>query len=196
MDNDDDHQRRRERRQDFLREWQIGVLPLDEDARARDRGAVDFGQAGLKAAFLLNGGALVVFPALAAVFEKMDKNYLIVAALIFVVGLLSTWLATACAYFTMVYQGSSTRNLREANAQRLQSTYYPPKQGSKPASEKSPEDLEKDSRRGAIVSEVFRWSVIVLSILSFVAFVTGVFFGWGALDPTIIQILRDAFFSW
>ncbi len=185
MDDDDDRQRHREHRQDFLREWQIGVLPLDEMVLALNQGAIEFGQAALKAAFLLNGGALVVFPAFATVFGVADKTDLFSAALVFVVGLTLTWLATACAYFTIVYQGLSTFKQREASAKRLQKSYYPPKQGSKPAGEKSPEDLEKEARRRGIVSEVFRWSAIVLSFGSFVAFVIGIYFGWNAIFPTI-----------
>ena len=176
MDDDDDRQRLREHRQDFLREWQIGVLPLDESLLALNQGAIEFGQAALKAAFLLNGGALVVFPAFATVFGVTDKTDLISAALVFVLALALTWLATACAYFTMVYQGLSTLKRREAGAKRLENSYYPPKQGSKPAGEKSPEDLEKESRGDGgdgIVSEVFRWFANVLSFGSFVAFVKG-----------------------
>lgn len=111
----------------FLRDWEASVPPIERKGQEADRGAVDYSLLGIKSAFILNGGALVVLPALTPVFginTTCNKGLLIWAAAIFMVGILFAAATTALSYFTMCYQGAMHFWSREKMAFIVIGLYY------------------------------------------------------------------------
>ena len=111
----------------YLREWEVRVVPLDQDRQFAEKAAVDYVLAGIKAGFLLNGGALVVLPPLVIMFNintTCGRGLLITAAAAFIIGLALVGLTTILAFSVMLYLGMATNQKREHVARTIQKKYY------------------------------------------------------------------------
>lgn len=165
-------------RSDFLNEWEIGVLPLDEERRSVEAYAFGFAQSVLKAGFILNGGGLLTFPAAVALFgikAEASRAELLTVGALFVGGVTFCWAASIVGYFTSSFYGRSIGMRREAAAKRLRALYWP-----MPAPEKEKvevENLDVRSRRREVAALTFEYVGVVLAFAAFAAFVTGCFLG-------------------
>jgi hypothetical protein len=110
------------------------------------------------------------------------RNDLSVAAIGFVVGLLLAWLANGAAYFTSTSQQQLVQFYRDQRYELFYARNFPP---SEPESEEAQKKREAEDakleRKLRGFAEVFRYAGIVLSFLSFFAFVVGSFYSAAAI---------------
>jgi len=111
----------------YLREWEVGITPLDQDRQFAEKAAVDYALSGIKSTFLLNGGALVALPPLTIMFNintTCNRGLLIVAATAFIIGLTMAGLTTFLAFSAMLNLGMSINQKRERVARTIQIKYH------------------------------------------------------------------------
>jgi len=118
---------RREDRDLFLRDWEVEVLPKENQAAAACQAAVDYSILGLKSAFLLNGGALVALPAFISIFGKETaclRVHIGYISACFVLGIGCVATSTALSYFTTHKQEAAHWSRREISANQILALYY------------------------------------------------------------------------
>jgi hypothetical protein len=174
----------------FLKEWQVAMNPMNEWAKEADKGANAYAQSVIKSAYLLNGGGLVAVPAAVSLF-KVDVDVgqslagIAGASALFITGIILAWLTSGAAYFAMFALGGSHIHSMEATATRLRYRFgYSKEDG-------SPELVEKsDTYRRWF--RCFRNAGIVLSFLSFAAFIGGVTVGTSyAIDRPLLKSIME-----
>jgi hypothetical protein len=167
--------------------------------------AVAFANSAFRALMLLNGGALVAIPTAVALFQadpKSAKFQLLVAAALFVAGLVCVALAQAAAFLTMSRQQEAEnltleRRTNLAILQTFQTTTFPPPTFIPDASSGAfsemfrrviAETLQKPiaeiaSKVQAKINRAYVWQILALFLfcVSSLCFVAGCFFGAAAL---------------
>ena len=160
----------------FFENWRLYVAAHDEYHRHTAEGAVAFAQTALKAGLLLNGGGLILMPAYVVMFSlstEQNLGWLIAAAIGFLAGLLSGWLGTGAAYFTMVSQGNVVAYDKNIAASEIQTMHFPPDEPTASNRKKEVEQWRLKREVGRKISERWRWTGIGFSILSFFGFIAG-----------------------
>lgn len=164
------------RRESFMRDWEANVKPLEEAKANADKGAIDYSLAGIKAGFLLNGGALAALPPLVAAFglsPEQSKPLLFTACTYFAGGLVTAGLTTLLSYFTMYFESWCIFYAREKMAQTLNLRYYPPIADQ--ISEKESE-INRDEKRRKMhlcIRNTFQIFAILSGLIMFGLFVAG-----------------------
>ncbi len=159
----------------FLRDWETSVSACERRGQEADKGAIDYSLLGIKSAFILNGGALVVLPALTPVFginTACNKSLLVWAAAIFMVGILCAAATTALSYFTMCYQGAMHFWTREKMAYIVIGQYYGHlEDGSE--REKKREEAAKKEKMNRMMSQKLRVTAICCAGGTTISFLCG-----------------------
>lgn len=103
----------------LLREWEVNTKPHEAKIIAAVEEATQYTTLGLKSAYLLNGGAFVVMPALLDKFGiclTTNRHYLYGAAGFFLLGIIMTATANVFAYFAVSYATEMHFSKREVAA--------------------------------------------------------------------------------
>lgn len=111
----------------LLREWETKVHPIEIQWVEADKAAVEYSLLGIKNAFLLNGGGLVIMPAITTIFKVSPsdhKTLLVFAAALFTLGIVCAAAATTFSYFLRVNNGIYHKSHREDVACSLIVRYY------------------------------------------------------------------------
>jgi hypothetical protein len=173
------YKRQLEHREGLRRDIELHVEPLIHQATDADKAAIELGQSILKTGTLLNGGALVAIPAVIALFgidAKAVTPNLLIAAGLFVIGLLLSWLSGIGGFFTLSRRSDRDYQHAEATKATLYRDCYPDK--TKRA--KQTDQIEQQSRlvkRHHRAFVIYRIFTILFSFLSLAAFVAGTVFG-------------------
>jgi len=176
-------QANREKRASFLSEFRANLASVERVQEHADRSAVEFAIIAVKSCYILNGGALVVIPAILQFAEKgtVSKVSLLAATVLFVVGIFLAALANYLAYRSMFRAGEGYGEEISARATDVRIAYYPPEDPSEDqANIKSyrtkSERYFKESKRLA------DWGVgtFSLSVLTFLIGVGIIIYGIGA----------------
>jgi hypothetical protein len=182
-------------RSNFLADWNAATHPFDSRILVEAGNAIEFAQTVIKSGFILNGGALVAVPAFVTMFSidaRGDMTTLLQSGGLFVVGLLAMWLAAGCGYFATLANALVLQEQRRIATRRLHDFYN--------AKASRPSDVLEEEHRASNYNQKFLWSRaigIVLSIVSFVAFVIGVYFGTRVLlnaslsPPPVLEMPQD-----
>jgi hypothetical protein len=151
-------------------------IDLASDA---DKAAIELGQSILKTGTLLNGGALVAIPAVVALFgidAKAVARNLLIAAGLFVLGLLFSWLSGIGGFFALSRRADRDYQNAEATKVTLYKDYYPDE--TKKAQQTGQiEDLSRLIKRHHRAFVVYRIFTILFSFMSLAAFVAGAVLG-------------------
>jgi hypothetical protein len=114
-------------REDFLREYEVGISPIDKDKVTAQEGALELSILGIKSIFILNGGAFIAIPALSHTFQISTANmkaHLISAACAFSIGLISAMATNIIAYFSQSKYAEQLYWHREVAIHQNVSLYY------------------------------------------------------------------------
>ena len=114
-----------ERERVFLERWKTDVSPVQERKERSREFTNQYAQISLKAPFLLNGGAVIAFPAFAKIVDvAVTKNsWVFVASILaFVVGLVATSIANLVAYQVMDVDTVAIRSSEEILKTKLNAT--------------------------------------------------------------------------
>jgi hypothetical protein len=172
-----------ERQRLFLREVQSAAEPFDRQAREAGANAVTLAVMGLRALYLLNGGALIVFPAyLSLLGTDVDTAYraAVVAAAIFVAGLGLAAVATILGYVSEAQRARTATRAQEAAAAALREScdVMPPDLANAraPDTYKTLDTYKTGAARSARSSRRWRVAAAVAAFLSLACFVGGSYF--------------------
>lgn len=100
-------------------EWRATIEPFERQVQEANAHAVALGAMGLRALFILNGGALLVFPAYLSVLgTDLDAAFrpTVLAGASFLGGLMLAAIATLLAYLSEAYRARSLFQARQAVA--------------------------------------------------------------------------------
>jgi hypothetical protein len=101
------------------REGDFRVGSINEDIAEANRSAIQFALAALKLGVVLNGGALIVFPAYVGIFkiELSEPTFVsLVTILMFVIGLIVSWVAMLTGFFALSNESDHHMNRRNQSA--------------------------------------------------------------------------------
>jgi hypothetical protein len=115
-------------REGLRRDLELHVKPLAHQALDADKAAIELGQSILKTRTFLNGGALVAIPAVVTLFgidAKAVMRNLLVAAGVFVLGLLFSWLSGIFGFFTLSRRADRDFDMAEVTKATIYKMYYP-----------------------------------------------------------------------
>lgn len=171
-----------EKRLEYLQVFQSNVEPPRSLSTHRMRGAVDFAITGLKAGYLLNGGALVVVPALVKVFEPLGSGIfdLFDALAYFAFGLVLCVVANLLGFKSLYWSSRAQWSYAQAMAVsvKLDTDTVPDRdeaKGRMKGSNDKAQRLDRISGRAAV------WAVAAY-ILAFAAFTAGALLTWFGLS--------------
>ncbi|HLF58707.1 MAG TPA: hypothetical protein VI732_03675 [Alphaproteobacteria bacterium] len=162
-----------ERRRLIRAEWRAAIDPFDRQALEANSNALALGVTGLRALFVLNGGALVVLPVyLSLLGTDLDAAFLAtaMAAASFLAGLVLAGLATLFAYFTETQKGRLAFHGRQARANALSDP------AESDAADSGAEKFKAGAARGATVMKRLRLCAIGFAIFSLACFAGGAYF--------------------
>lgn len=172
-----------ERRRQVAAEWQNAVEPFERQAHEANVHAVTLGAVGLRALFVLNGGALLVFPAyLGLLGIDLDTAFRLIflAGVGFLAGLVFAALGTLLAYFAeasrvrLAYQG------KQAVLSALRDSYRTA-HAAEPTAQTDIEKYRAQAARTAKISRRLRTAAIVVAVFSLAFFAAGAFFSAAAV---------------
>jgi hypothetical protein len=167
-----------ERREEFRRDIEREVDPLDAAASATDKAAIELGQSIIKTGTLLNGAAIIAMPPLVNLFGIDTKAVifpLIIAGLLFSAGLMFSWASALLGFFALGARSHAEHWFGRATYLRIQYSYFPIPDTDKQKEKRMSEipTFYADSKRRTTRFERFRMAAIILSLLSLVAFISG-----------------------
>jgi hypothetical protein len=180
-----------ERREEFRRDIEREVEPLDAAARATDKAAIELGQSIVKTGTLLNGAAIIAMPPLMSFFGIDTKAVvvpLVVAGLLFAGGILLSWASALFGFFALGARSHAEHWFGRATYYRLQYSYFPLPDTDKQKGERMSEvpKYYEDSRRRTTRFERYRMVAIILSLLSMLTFISGsAAAGWTILHAPV-----------
>jgi len=172
-----------ERRRLLVAEWHAAIAPFDRQAQEANAHAVALGAVGLRALFVLNGGALLVFPAYLSVLgTDLDAAFrpAFLAGVGFLAGLVMAAVATMLAYLTEVNRGRLAFQGKHAVTVALQDAYRGA-HASEPASQMDIDDFRAQAMRTAKASRRLRIAAVIVAIFSLAFFAAGAFFSAAAV---------------
>lgn len=102
--------------QHWLARWDMDVNGRREDAWRAGESAAAFAQMGLRSTLLLNGGALVAFPAFGELIGDVDLTSLKIASTLLVLGLMTGMLGILCAFINREIASKRLFLLAEKNS--------------------------------------------------------------------------------
>ena len=146
--------------------------------------ALEFAASALRALTYLNGGALVAIPAAAALFKADPlkiKHDLIVAGVLFVLGLLFVVFTQACVFFVEARRAEAETFLAFRQDELLLLTHYPGTPAEQAERTVRAAAFEKQSTKKVTLSNQWRGAALVWFWAAVGCFVTGCYFGAVAL---------------
>lgn len=174
------------RRQHFLIEWEIGVLPQDSNKESLVAHAMEFALTAIRSSYLLNGGGLGAIPTLAVLFgidAKENMYALMVAGVLFALGLVCAAVTNLLAYIEMLHEAQAVHERREGTAKTLSGQYNSfigrDERAPKEEIEKHTDECKKMERMALKLTKVALW-VFGASIAFFIA-------GGAVLMATIVS---------
>ncbi len=153
------------------------IEPLQAQQRAWIGHAVSYAQLALRAAFILNGGAIIAVPAFAEFFGDglwaKGAVWPLFALSAFLFGLILCGCATACAFFAMTNYSKQTNEVMGRAAGQTEHDFRRALSGEQKSStvDFGKETTEEQKFREAGAS--WEQGGIILGVLAFVAFVLG-----------------------
>jgi len=150
---------------------------MERQIEEANRNAVALAVSGLRALFLLNGGALLVFPAYLTLMDTdLDAAFvLLVAAFVsFLAGLILAALAALAGYFSEIYRARRHLFAAVGVANSVLA------RGAHPAYAVIERRGADEARAGRIASRL-RGAAIALAVLSLIGFCGGAYFAAGTL---------------
>lgn len=172
-----------ERRRLLAAEWHAAVEPFDRQAQEANAHAVALGAVGLRALFILNGGALLVFPAyLGLLGIDLDAAFrlIFVAGIGFLAGLVLAAVGTLLAYFAEASRGRLAFQGKQAVLSGLRDSYRA-SYAAEPTAQADIEKFRAQAARTAKVSKRLRIAAIAVAVLSLAFFAAGAFFSAAAV---------------
>ena len=172
-----------ERRRLLAAEWQTAIEPFDRQAQEADVHAVTLGAVGLRALFILNGGALIVFPAyLGLLGIDLDSAFRLIflAGVGFLVGLVFAALGTLLAYFAEASRGRLAYYGKQAVLSALRDSYRAA-HAAGPVAQTDIEKYRAQAARTAKISRRLRIAAIVVAVFSLAFFAAGAYFSAAAV---------------
>lgn len=167
-----------ERFRSHLERWRTDVDPLYQAGEHSREMAFQFAQSAVKSMFLLNGGALIAFPAFAqlvgTVFSENIALFLLSAGS-FVGGLTLIAIATVLAYKAMDADAEAIRQRQEVVKIDLNRS-YDPKWYTGDVKKRRSEAEKAEERSARQFQRISGWA-LGLGVGSLVAFVSGAIFG-------------------
>jgi len=163
-------------RDDYLREWDQRVTPLEERASKADEESIGFAHGALKCGFILSGGALIAVPAIVGLFSFQTDSIVIPLATsiaLFIASLIASWLAYGVAYFAMCYRAAQRYQAREIEALKVNEL----SPGAKAADLAEVHKFESGRDRYGRWFNRLRYAAIALCVVSFLAFLAGAYTG-------------------
>jgi hypothetical protein len=133
----------------------------------------------------LNGGGLVAIPTAVALFQadvKAAKLNLIIAALLFVSGLVLVTLTQLAAFFTLARRSEAERLYENENIQLLNATHF--LISDQAAQSNAVKDAQRKRQIGHVKerrSDRWRLAAIVIFYGALLCFIVGCYFGTGAV---------------
>lgn len=156
----------------FLEEWKTNLTPIQNAMTLADRAAIDFGSAGIKAGFLLNGGALIAVPAFVEILKPGPPAFgsLIYAIGLFVGGLLLCVAVNLAAYLSMRVASVGLVARIDARSAMLHRLYT-----GDPTGEHKTRETEKDAEADSRAKRADRITNVglILYLLTIAAFIGG-----------------------
>lgn len=158
----------------FLERWRTDVQPIHEAAERSREMAYGYAKLAIQTMFLLNGGALIVFPAFAQLVGTAFRDHVVSALLSvggFVSGLVLIGVTTLLAYLSMDADAAAIRQYGEVVKINLNQSQDPDAKAEKYETPRSVAAAaqERHYRR----ANVMRWWAVGLGVGSMVAFVFG-----------------------
>jgi len=172
-----------ERRHLLAAEWRTAIEPLDRQAQEANVHAVALGAVGLRALFVLNGGALLVFPAyLGLLGIDLDSAFRLIflAGVGFLTGLIFAALGTLLAYFAEASRGRLAFHGKQAVLSAMRDSYRAA-QAVEPVAQTGIEKYRAQAARTAKISRRLRVAAIVVAVFSLAFFAAGAFFSAAAV---------------
>ena len=159
----------------FRTEWEFAAAPYRSDARMNYESAIKFANAGIKSLFTLNGGGLIALPAFIALFDVDRKKaafWIIVTAVVYIVGLVGAALSSLLSYISAMAMSESMVLVQEA----LMWKYADLFEQTPPA--KPPDIPAIEARSNALSrrSIYLRMTAVLLAFASLLAFIVGAAF--------------------
>ena len=179
-----------EHREELRRDIETYAEPDIRAAHDADKSAIELGQSILKTGTLLNGGAIVAIPAVVTLFgldAKFIMTNLLIAAGLFTLGLISSWLSGCLGFFTLAHRSDRDYARGDAMKKNLYRGYYPSDDDAQKANQEAYiKKLNMTITRHHTTFVRCRRFTIVFSFLSLAAFVAGnVVGGWSILHAPI-----------
>lgn len=181
----------------FLERWRTDVQPLHEHRLMSREHAYGYAKVAIQTMFLLNGGALIAFPAFAQLVETAFKDHVTFALLSiggFVLGLLLIAITALLAYLSMGADAAAVSQKEEyvkLGLNREQAA-----DDDKPEYDEKRVTAEKERKRKYNLATRLAWSGLVLWVASLAAFVFGAIFAALVLSAVPTVPLEAALANW
>lgn len=171
-----------QRRELLKLELELEVTDDRDRARGNYSAATTMGLEVIKIGLVLNGGGLVAIPAAAGLFgisAAPVRDRLIIVGLLFIVGLLTAWYSSLCAFFAL--SDNSDAGAARAAARRIDVMLRHGELAADQGWADESRDLKRESGRS--FQRYLRWrrSSIAACLVSFIAFILGAMTGGIAL---------------
>ena len=163
----------------FLEQWRTDLQPILDDLSLFNRIGADFALGGIKAVFILNGGALIALPAFAGVFRwgsSANADLLTWAVGFFVGGLILSAAAYLLGYLVVNAEARRSQELLNWRSRSVREYYHPPKDAQESAQIIS--GAKKLEGKWGRIAFWLMISTIIVAVGALVSFIVGAFFGW------------------
>lgn len=184
-----------ERTRTFLERWRTDVQPLHEHRLMSREHGYGYAKVAIQTMFLLNGGALIAFPAFAQLLGTAFKDHVTIALLSiggFVFGLVLIAITTLLAYLSMAADAEAVNQKEEYVKLGLNRDQVA--DDDKLEYDKKRATAEKERKRKFNLATGLALSGVVLWVASLAAFVFGALFA--ALVLSAAQPLETALVNW
>lgn len=112
-------------REEYRKEFEQRVFPLDQYIISSERGAIDYGMMGIKSLYILNGGAVIVLPAYITLLDiSINSSSVILMSFLFFCGLVVTFVANLFAYFNLCHKNILYQNYRDFETLSINLHFY------------------------------------------------------------------------
>jgi hypothetical protein len=148
---------------------------MEREITQADNNSAAYGQLALKSAFMLNGGALIAFPAYVQFWNTLPKEFVGLSVVLFVAGLVLAALAAFLAYANWGFGSDKYGLIRaqgEAGAAQAARASFSLVPDPKETEENS--KREKQIRVCHVKIVISLWATSISGVLSYAAFAAGV----------------------
>lgn len=160
----------------FLERWRVDVQPVHEHRLMSREHAHGFAKVAIQTTFLLNGGALIAFPAFAQLVGTGFRDHVgwaLTSITGFVLGLVFIAVTALLAYLSMEADAEAVLQLEESVKARLNQSQVADEK--KPKYDKLYEEAEAGREKRYAHAMRFRTWAVGLGIASMLAFTFGAF---------------------